>query len=302
LWVVDNKGEVFVYDNDNNMLGGWDLKEIDKPEGITVHDDDLWIVDREDDRVHFFKGGALRRSGEAEPTSSFSLGRGNRNPMDLVTDGTHIWVVNNTRNSDKVFRYTVSGTLEGSWEIDAANAKPTGLTIDPNDVNHIWIVDSGSDSVYQYDGATGRTLGQQAANPIATFALDSANRNPQGIADPRPFGTADSTAGDRTIQADSRVALIEIVAVPDLMNRPTSIHVATLLDEAIEQLTEEGSRLDLPALIDGFGIGDDDARRLPALVESHSVLDEARDLNLEAAFSDLFGDLFVDDESADGLI
>ncbi|WP_197455072.1 SdrD B-like domain-containing protein [Stieleria varia] len=181
-WVVDGDGEVFVYNQDHELLGSWKLKEIDKPEGVTVHGDDLWIVDRENDRVHFFAGGALRRSGKAESTSSFRLDRANRNPMDVVTDGVNLWVVNDTRGVDKVFRYDMQGVLEGSWQIDAANAKPTGLTIDPSDVSHIWIVDSRSDSVYQYDQAAGRVSGSQDAN--ASFKLAESNRNPQGIADP----------------------------------------------------------------------------------------------------------------------
>ncbi len=184
LWVVDDKGEVFIYDNDHMMLGSWEVKSVDKPEGVTIHGNDLWIVDRSQDRVYFFQNGALLRTGEASPTSSFGLNRANRNPLDLVTDGTHIWVVNDTSTVDRVFRYTVGGSLDGSWQIDANNAKPTGLTIDPNDVDHIWIVDSGSDSVYQYDSATSRVSGQQSAGD--SFALDPSNRNAQGIADPRP--------------------------------------------------------------------------------------------------------------------
>ncbi|MCO6454069.1 MAG: tandem-95 repeat protein [Pirellulaceae bacterium] len=187
LWVVDEKGEVFVYDNQGQSLGSWEFGMVDKAEGITIHGDDLWIVDGGERQVHFFAGGATRRSGNATPTSSFRLDSSNRNPMDLVTDGSHVWVVNDTRAADQVFRYTISGVLDGEWQIGEPNSKskPTGLTIDPNDVNHIWIVDSGSDKVYQYDGATSRTTGVLTASHI--FKLARINRDPQGIADPRPF-------------------------------------------------------------------------------------------------------------------
>jgi hypothetical protein len=47
-----------------------------------------------------------------------------------VTDGTSFWVVDGTAH--KVFKYTLSGSLLGSWSIDAANAHPTGITINPN--------------------------------------------------------------------------------------------------------------------------------------------------------------------------
>ena len=180
MWVVDSKGEVFVYDNHNQLIGSWELEDIDKPEGITVNGNDLWIVDREEDQVHFFRNGALRLSGHAEPTSSFRLDRANREPMDIVTNGSHIWVVNDTSTVDRVFRYTVDGSLDGSWQIDTRNTKPTGLTVDPNNVNDIWIVDSNSDSVFKYGNAATRTSDQQSS--IHVFALDPTNKNPQGIA------------------------------------------------------------------------------------------------------------------------
>src|SRR5204863_6199606 len=108
----------------------------------------------------------------------------NSNPKDIVTDGTSIWVVNDS-TTDKVFKYSLSGTLLGSWTIDAANSSPTGITVNPASVSDIWIVDNGTDKVYQYIGAASRTSGSQNAG--ATFALAGGDTNPQGIADPTPF-------------------------------------------------------------------------------------------------------------------
>jgi hypothetical protein len=51
-------------------------------------------------------------------------------------------------------------------------------------VSDIWIVDNGTDKVYQYIGAASRTSGSQSAG--ATFALNPNDTNPQGIADPPP--------------------------------------------------------------------------------------------------------------------
>ena len=84
----------------------------------------------------------------------------------------------------------VDGSLEGSWAIDTDNAQPTGVTIDPNDVNHLWIVDSRTDAVYQYDSATTRIAGEQSARLM--FLLAESNRNPQGIADPSSSAPAGS--------------------------------------------------------------------------------------------------------------
>jgi hypothetical protein len=52
----------------------------------------------------------------------------------------------------------------------------------------LWIVDSGTDRVYQFDNARARTSGSQS--PSTSFALAAGNTNPQGIADP-PSPTSD---------------------------------------------------------------------------------------------------------------
>ncbi len=115
-------------------------------------------------------------------TSSFALNSGNLNSTDIVTDGAHLWVVNDTATTDKVFRYTTAGVLEGSWTISTTNPSPSGITLDPTNVNHLWIVDPSSDRVYQYDAGTARLSGAQ--EPSISFALAVTNTNPQGIADP----------------------------------------------------------------------------------------------------------------------
>lgn len=225
-WVVDAKGEVFVYNSSGKLLGNWEAKGLDKAEGITTNGKDLWVVDREKDRVFFFAGAASRLTGKMNATSSFALNSGNRDAMDITTDGNRLWVVNDTSATDKVFRYSLRGALEGSWQIDAANAKPTGLTIDPNDVNHIWIVDAGTDRVYQYSGAASRVAGQQSA--ALSFALNSADSNPQGIGDPNPVvGTRklESSSGnviDATHSSSRQESLAERKAGPSNKASSTS--------------------------------------------------------------------------------
>jgi len=83
--------------------------------------------------------------------------------------------------SDRVFRYTVSGTFQNSWLINSANSRPTGITLDPsNGSKDIWIVDSGTDRIYRY--ANARTL---TAPTLTSFIqLAAGNTNPTGIADP----------------------------------------------------------------------------------------------------------------------
>ncbi len=181
-WVVDTAGSVYVYDNNGVLQGSWQPQNVGKPEGITVWGNNLWLVDPTGDRVYFFSGGANLRTGRVNATSSFALNSGNLNSTDIVTDGAHLWVVNDTATTDKVFRYTTAGVLEGSWTISTTNPSPSGITLDPTNVNHLWIVDPSSDRVYQYDAGTARLSGAQ--EPSISFALAVTNTNPQGIADP----------------------------------------------------------------------------------------------------------------------
>lgn len=170
-------------------------------QGIATNDTDIWIVDSRQDRVYLYTGAASRLSGSQSAASNFALNSGNKDATDLVTDGTSIWVLNNS-STDKVFKYTVSGTLQGSWTISGGGSSPTGLTIDPTNVNNIWIVDSATDRVYQFDATASRTSGSQS--PSTSFTLASGNSNPQGIADPPVAGGQRSEVGGQEARSTAR--------------------------------------------------------------------------------------------------
>ncbi len=187
VWVVDANKKVYVYNASGGLLGSWTLGSLASNatvEGITTNGTDIWIVDSKSDKVFKYTGAASRLSGSQNAASSFSLNRSNTSPTDLVTDGSSIWVLNNTSLTDKVFKYSASGSLLGSWTITSGGGSPTGLTIDPTNVNNIWIVDNNRDRVYQFDSAASQTSG--SASPSSSFALAAGNTNPQGIADPPP--------------------------------------------------------------------------------------------------------------------
>jgi hypothetical protein len=207
VWVVDTNRNVYVYDNNisGRLLGSWSVSGFNNSAqfvGIATNGTDIWIADAKSDKVYRFNGAASRLSGSQSASSSFSLNSGNKDASDLVTDGTSIWVVNNA-STDKVFKYTLSGSSLGNWTISGAGSSPTGITLDPASPSHLWIVDSGSDRVYQFDNAASRTSGSQS--PSTSFALAAGNTNPQGIADPpAPSGgsiTLRSKANDAALLA-----------------------------------------------------------------------------------------------------
>ncbi|MCA9010427.1 MAG: tandem-95 repeat protein [Planctomycetaceae bacterium] len=227
-WVVDGKGEVFVYNNRNILLGSFEIGGVDKAQGITINGSDLLIVDSSNDRVYIFAGAADRRSGKANPSSSFALNRANRNATDLVTDGNHIWIVNDTSASDKVFRYSMTGQLEGSWTIDPANTKPTGITLAPGTSGDIWIVDSLTNLAYGYIGAAELTSG--SATAASQFALNSLDGNAQGIA-------AVVLPATETLPATGSVA------IPIGGARAASVFAADVESPAVAPVADSSSRI-----------------------------------------------------------
>jgi hypothetical protein len=227
-WVVDANKNVYVYSPSGTLLGSWSaggLSSSAQLTGIATNGTDIWLVDSYSDKVYKYAGAASRLSGSQNAASSFSLSvkghSGNGNPQDLVTDGTSFWVVDGTAHM--VFKYTLSGSLLGSWTIDPANTQPTGITLNPTNVSDIWIVDNGTDKVYQYIGVASRTSGSQNAG--AMFALAAGNTNPQGIADPPTADLLLTPAASPLAQNQPSVTAV----TPSLANR----------DAAFAQLVRE---------------------------------------------------------------
>jgi hypothetical protein len=219
-WVVDANRNVYVYDTSGTLLGSWTagtLASNADVQDITVFGNDVWIVDAKSDKVYRYSGAATRLKDSQNAASSFSLNSGNKDPKGMVTDGTSLWVVNDSW-TDKLFKYTLSGSLVGSWTISTSGAaSPTGLTIDPTGASQdIWIVDSGTDKVYQYANARSRTSGSQSA--AATFALAAGNTNPQGIADPPPPGSMLATGRRAAASLRPEAAAIDYL-MSDLADR-----------------------------------------------------------------------------------
>ncbi len=197
VWVVDANKSVYVYNTEGALQGSWaagGLQSTAQLEGIATNGLDVWLVDNNTDKVYRYANAAALTNGSPLATSSFSLNSGNTSPKDIVTDGNYLWVVNDS-SKDKVFKYTIGGTYVGSWTISTSGAtSPTGITLDPSNPSAIWIVDSGTAKVYQYDNAAGLTWGSKSAN--SSWALAAGNTNPQGIADPPPaaFGAMGKAA------------------------------------------------------------------------------------------------------------
>jgi hypothetical protein len=239
-WVVDANKNVYVYSPGGTLLGSWSaggLSSSAQLTGIATNGTDIWLVDTGSDKVYKYTGAASRLSGGQNASSSFNLApgkNGDPNPQDIVTDGKSFWVVDGTRLN--VFKYTLTGSSLGSWAIDPADTHPTGITINPSNVSDVWIVDNGTDKVYQYIGAALRTSGSQNAG--ATFALAAGDTNPQGIADPPTAGTGIGTAARITGKSDL-VTGTRGAAILDPTASPTFVALPTASDQDVSSIATE---------------------------------------------------------------
>ena len=202
IWVVDANKRVYVYDAGGLLLGSWTaggLGGSPQLEGIATNGTDIWLVDNKSDKVFRFAAAASRLGGTQNAASSFGLlNRGpfaspdysNFSPKGITTDGTHLWVVNDGASDDRVFKYTLDGVAvwNNPWGLDRENTQPTGITLDPSNPDHLWVVDAGTDRVYQYNGGVFYPGGGTWNNASTSFTLAAGNTNPQGIADPPVAG------------------------------------------------------------------------------------------------------------------
>ena len=295
VWVADANRKVYVYNASGGLLGSWTagtLQSTAQVEGITTNGTDVWIVDNKTDKVFKYTAAAGLLSGSLNSSSSFALNSSNTNPKGIVTDGTSIWVINDS-TTDKIFKYSLSGTLQGSWTIDSANSSPTGLTIDPTNVSNIWTVDSGTDKVYQYTAAASRTSGSQTA--AATFALAPGNTNPQDIADPPVPGSQLTTetsivSAPAAGSASSAIFASSGLSVPVSLPKTFTTELGGQDTSLSVLVTTSNDSVDLNRLSSGLGQSKTSARRQlsPSLSQMDPLVssDIASESSLDALFID----------------
>lgn len=233
IWVADYARKVFIYNPVGGLKGSWTAGSMSKwarVAGIATNGVDVWLVDNYSRKVFKYTNAASRTSGSQNAANSFSLNSANTNPTDIVTDGTHLWVVDNGP-TDKVYKYTLGGSLVSSWTIDPANLNPRGITLDPTNPDHLWIVDANQRRVYEYAHAVNADNGS-IRRADASFALDSRNTHPEGIADPRPLLT--QTSGSQS--TDAIVAMAAGNTKPrGIADRPSGAREVTILTELFRE-------------------------------------------------------------------
>jgi hypothetical protein len=295
LWVVDASRNVFVYNNSGGLLGSWTAGSLANNatiEGIATNGTHIWIVDARADRVYYYANAASRLSGSQNATTNFALANGNAGPKDLVfgtqSGVNYLWVVNDAA-TDRVFRYTLNAsgvaTASSSWLINSANARPTGITLDPsNGSMDIWISDNSTDRVYRY--ANGRTLTAPALTSSFALAVASGNGNVQGIADPPPAAIESTLAGYQ----------LEVAAEPTVSDIPAGNGSRSLITSRQDSTT---TTLVTSNIQRGSGVRLNSGRRqsLPTATSASLQLSETT----AAVSNERSSDLFQSTEDLDAL-
>ncbi|MEY4565781.1 MAG: hypothetical protein RLY14_751, partial [Planctomycetota bacterium] len=262
VWVLDKNRNVYVYNASGQFQYSWiagSLATTATVEGIASDGINMWIVDSKSDKIYYYAGAASRTGGTAPLTASFALASGNTNPKDLVYgfDGSagFLWVVNDAK-SDIVYRYAVNSTtggitLQSSWSLNVANAAPTGITLDPStNSGDIWVVDNGTTKrVYRYTAARSGTPTASAA----VFTLNSANLNPQGIADPPPPSSVDQIFSDGLPSTDllgstKKDTRAYLAAIAPYTTREKLNSTASSEDTGISMVRSSGQRVNVAKL------------------------------------------------------
>ncbi len=229
LWVLDKDKNVNVYTADGTAVGLWKADGLgSEPEGITLDGGDLWMADR-GRKIYWYENAASNAAGTDSPEKVFTPSMSG-NLKGIVTDGTYLWAVTEG-GTDYVYRFEIvrdgSGnptglSASGVWQLATANAKPTGITLDPTgQSDSLWVVDESSDTVYEYGGA--RTLTTGTGTVTATFKLAAGNTSPQGIADPLAASADAFALADASAVQDADAALADPYA---------DAFISTLLDDA----------------------------------------------------------------------
>jgi hypothetical protein len=113
--------------------------------------------------------------------------------------GTDVFVSKLTQPGLLLAAQSPDGFLAPDEGDDPMIGGPTGITLDPAKPRHLWIVDSWTDRVYQYDYMVDKHYyhpnpgihGGGVWPASASYALAASNTNPQGIADPPPAALAE---------------------------------------------------------------------------------------------------------------
>ncbi len=162
--MIDGSGTIFVYNNANTLLGAGSRKVSasprGSPSGATISG---WSIPRPTRSLSSPEAprSARARSRHVELcTQQWQPERHRYCYRRLAPCGSSMTRWPPTKSS--ATRPAACSKVAGN--LSTTNPSPTGITLDPTNINHLWVIDASTDKVYQYNGATGAPDWQSRAS------------------------------------------------------------------------------------------------------------------------------------------
>ena len=141
IWA--NATTMWVADDEDDKLYAYTLATgaYDSSKDISLHTDNgsskgiwsngttIWVADDEEDKLYAYAlSDGTRQDGTNSTTNQeFSLHADNGDPAGIWSDGTTIWVANNSGSPRKVFAYTLTGGASDTDKEFAPGRNPVGI-------------------------------------------------------------------------------------------------------------------------------------------------------------------------------
>ena len=197
------EGDIYVLDHPDHRVyqytcsGTWvdvskDLLKLGGPssiglsQGLAIYGTQMWVVSGNDKNIYQYPLSAVFPGpGTLNAAQEIALDKGNKGAEALAIDSNYLYVLDydTSGKETRFYRYpypagtpvTVSKVL---LEYTSNNKlqSPAGAMLDGTS---LWVVDSGTDKMYEYNIAD--LFGSGTINATSEFALDSANTDASGV-------------------------------------------------------------------------------------------------------------------------
>ena len=194
IYVLDHPDhKVYKYTCSGTCVGvSKDLLKLGGPssiglsQGLAIYGTQMWVVSGNDKNIYQYPLSAVFPGpGTLNAAQEIALDKGNKGAEALAIDSNYLYVLDydTSGKETRFYRYpypagtpvTVSKVL---LEYTSNNKlqSPAGAMLDGTS---LWVVDSGTDKMYEYNIAD--LFGSGTINATSEFALDSANTDASGV-------------------------------------------------------------------------------------------------------------------------
>ena len=157
-------------------------------DGLAINGTDMWVLSGNDKNIYQYPlGTVFPDGGTLTATVEIALDNDNKGAVGLAIDSTYLYVVDYATSSKETRFYqyrrsdgaltAVSKVLLEKTPNNNKLQSPAGAMFDGTS---LWVVDSGTNKVYEYD-KDAPFLGSGSINAISEFALDGNNTDATGV-------------------------------------------------------------------------------------------------------------------------